>query len=116
MHPRNHAFHTSSTKTAFSKTFEDLLGVGSILKMGGVTNIYDVMLWAGIFGNMFLVPVRVTEVVKLTAATYSNILNEALDTWVDVIQRSLQTNLVIIDDKSTSRSVIANQTLLRHNN
>lgn len=66
------------------------------------------MLWAGIIGIAFVVSVRMPEMVKLTAAIYYNHLNEDFDPWVEDIA------LVIIDDKSPSRSTMANQTFLRH--
>lgn len=71
-----------------------------------------VMIWAGIIGDKLVGPVRVPDGVKVTSASYCDILNDALTPWLDDIPISLLRNLVFMHDNAPSHSARATTAFL----
>ena len=65
------------------------------------------MIWAGIIGDKLVGPVRVPDGVKVTPASYCNILKELLVPWLDDLPHSLRRNLIFVHGNAPSRSARA---------
>ena len=59
-----------------------------------------VMIWAGIIEDRLVGPIKVREGVKVTSASYCNLLNESLVPWLDDIPLSLLRDFSFMQDNT----------------
>ena len=71
-----------------------------------------VMIWAGIMGDRLVGPVRVPDGVKVTSASYCNILKNTLEPWLDDLPLLLRRNLIFMHDNAPSHSARATKEFL----
>ena len=71
-----------------------------------------VMIWAGIIGGELVGPVRVPEGVKITSATYCQLLQSAFLPWLDEVPLSRRFKLIFQHDNAPSHSAKATQAFL----
>ena len=58
-------------------------------------------------GDRLVIPVRVPGGVKVTSASYCNILKDSLVQWLDDLHLSLRRNLIFMHDNAPSHSACA---------
>ena len=69
-------------------------------------------IWAEIIGGELIGPVRVPEGVKITSATYCQLLQPAFLPWLDEVPLSRRFKLIFQHDNASSHSAKATQAFL----
>jgi len=71
-----------------------------------------IMIWAGIIGDKLVGPIRVPEGVKVTSATYCDLLSKSLVPWMDEIPLALLRDFIFMHDNAPSHSARASREFL----
>ena len=70
------------------------------------------MIWAGIIGDNLVGPIRVPEGVKVTSASYCDLLSKSFVPWMDEISLALLRDFIFMHDNAPSHSVRATREFL----